>query len=152
MYSEKKCLGWREWISLPKWKIKKIKAKLDTGAKTSALHAENVEIFKSRGKMKVRFHIFPLQRDKRKSKKIVAELIELRKVKSSVGNETERPVVMTDLQVGDEVWTVEITLVNRDIMGFRMLIGRQALKHRFLIDPGRSFLSKRRTKSLIELL
>ncbi|OQW53658.1 MAG: hypothetical protein A4S09_07070 [Proteobacteria bacterium SG_bin7] len=152
MYTNKICLGWREWVSLPTWKINKIKAKLDSGARTSALHAEDVEIYRSRGRSKVRFRVFPLQKSKRRSRKITAELIELRKVRSSDGVVTERPVVSTDLSIGDEVWPIEVTLVNRDIMGFRMLIGRAALKHRAVIDPGRSYLAKKRTLSLIELL
>ncbi len=152
MYSNKICLGWREWVSLPTWKINKIKAKLDTGARTSALHAEDVEIYKLRGRSRVRFRVFPFQKNKKKSRRISAELVELRKVRSSDGFVSERPVVSTDLCIGEEVWPVEITLVNRDIMGFRMLIGRGALKHRIVIDPGRSFLAKKRTLSLIELL
>lgn len=152
MYANKTCWGWREWVSLPSWKINKIKAKLDSGARTCALHAEDVEIYRSHGRSKVKFRVFPLQDSKRRSRKIVAELVELRKVRSSNGVVTERPVVSTDLCIGDEIWPIEVTLVNRDIMGFRMLIGRAALKHRAVIDPGRSFLAKKRTLSLIELL
>lgn len=152
MNTAKKCLGWREWVRLPDWGVKKIKAKLDTGAKTSALHAEDVKIVKFRGKKYVKFRVFPFQRDKKKSKKIRAELLDVRPVKSSGGHVTQRPVVLTHLQIDDEIWPIQITLVNRDIMGFRMLIGRQALKHRFLIDPGKSFLMRKRKISLIELL
>lgn len=150
--TQKKCLGWKEWVRLPDLGNIKIKAKLDTGAKTSALHAEDVKYIKFRGKRAVSFYLFPLQRDKTKSKKVRAELLDVRRVKDSGGHVTVRPVIITHLQIGDEVWPIEITLINRDIMGFRMLIGRQALKGRFLIDPEKSYLAKKKKISLIELL
>lgn len=152
MIVAKKCLGWREWVRLPDWGVNNIKAKLDTGAKTSALHAEDVKIIKFRGKKYVKFLVFPFQRDKTRSKKVKAELLDVRPVRSSGGHVTQRPVIITHLQIDNEVWPIEITLINRDIMGFRMLIGRQALKRRFLIDPGKSFLMKKKKNSSLELL
>jgi hypothetical protein len=137
-------VGWREWIFLSDLSRQKIKAKIDTGARTSALHAEEIEIFKRGNKKWVRFIILPVQKSKEKMKHVEAELIESRMVRSSVGTETIRPVIATNIQIGNYVYPIELTLVNRDIMGFRMLIGRQALKDRFIIDPGDSFVQSRK--------
>jgi hypothetical protein len=139
----KEAVGWREWIHLPELCPTKIKAKIDTGAKTSAIHAEDIVVFKRGKKRYVRFTLLPTQRSQRKSKVVVMELVEKRMVRSSVGTETVRPVVRTILKIGKYQFPIEMTLVNRDIMGFRMLIGREALKGLFVVDPARSFaLSK----------
>lgn len=145
---QKTIIGWREWIHLPELLGTKIKAKIDTGARTSAIHAEDIE-FIVRNKIKyVRFKILPSQGSDKKSKVVELELIEKRKVRSSVGTETIRPVVKTNLKIGEHELEIEMTLVNRDIMGFRMLIGRQALNGPFLVDPQKSFLvSKELNKS-----
>lgn len=140
----KPTLGWREWVSLPSLQVKKIKAKIDSGAKTSALHAENIEYFTRKKARWVRFKIYPLQNSKKNGVKVSAPLIDERKVKSSVGHETLRPVIEALLSIGAQKWLIELTLVNRDLMGFRMLIGRQALKGHFLIDPGKSFLQSKK--------
>lgn len=125
----------------------KIKAKIDTGAKTSAIHAEDIKIFRRGSKRLVRFTLLPTQDSKRKSKVVEMEFVEKRKIRSSVGTETIRPVVRTLLKIGPYQYPIEMTLVNRDIMGFRMLIGREALKGLFLVDPGASFkLSKELNK------
>jgi hypothetical protein len=141
-------IGWREYIDLPDLKAKGIKVKVDTGATTSALHAENISIFTKNGKKKVSFTIYPKQRNKVKKVHAVADLVEMRNVRSSTGHLTERPVIRTTIRIGDEgPFEIEITLVNRDIMGFRMLLGRKALKKRFLVHPGKSFLiSEKPTK------
>lgn len=134
-------IGWREYIDLPDFKAKGIKVKVDTGAATSALHAEDISIFTKNGKKKVSFTIYPKQKNKTKKVHAVAELIEMRKIRSSTGHLTERPVVRTLIRIGnEEPFEIDITLVNRDIMGFRMLLGRKALKKRFLVHPGKSFL------------
>jgi len=132
-------MGWREWVALPDLEIEKIKVKVDTGARSSVLHAEEVSFFKLKGQKKVRFVIYPIQRDNRK--KIIAEahFLGFRYVRSSSGHEETRPVIQTTLAVNGLSWPIEITLTNRDIMGFRMLLGRQALKD-FVILPNRSFL------------
>lgn len=117
-----------------------IKAKIDTGAKTSAIHAEDIKIIKRGQKRFVRFKLLPDQKSDQKSKVVEMEMIEKRKVRSSIGHESVRPVVKTILNIGDYSYPIELTLVNRDIMGFRMLIGRQALIKKFLINPHRSFL------------
>ena len=133
-------IGWREWIALPEFEIANIKAKIDTGARSSALHAYDVEPFTRRGARYVRFKVHPYQRDTRFTRRAEAPLIDMRPVKNSGGTSELRPVVETLLHLGDTAFTIELTLTNRDEMGFRMLLGRQAVRGRFVIDPGRSFL------------
>lgn len=137
---EKDIIGWREWVFLPELNDAKIKAKIDTGAKTSALHAENIEIFKKKRKKFVRFELYPHQHDNESATIIEAPLIEHRKVKSSIGIETERPVILTTIVIGDFSYPIEFTLIDRNMMGFRMLIGRDAIKERFLVNPSKSFI------------
>lgn len=144
----KDILGWREWIDFQSLKIKNVKAKVDTGARTSALHAEDIEFFKKNGKQYVRFTVHPDQKSKSRKKRCEAKLVETRKVKSSVGTMTKRPVIMTTISIGNYEWDIEITLVNRDIMGFRMLLGREAMRGHFLVDPGKSYvLGKGKSKT-----
>jgi len=133
-------LGWREWVTLPDLKIESIKAKVDTGARTSTLHAVNIEFLEKNNKTFVKFDVYPEQRSKEKLVKCEAPLLETRKIKSSVGNATKRPVVKTKICVGEFEWDIELTLVNRDIMGFRMLLGREAMRGHFLVDPGKSYV------------
>lgn len=142
----KPTLGWREWVQMLDFGPAKIKAKIDTGARTSAIHAEDIVIFRRKGKRMVRFRLYPVQRSREKALLVETELLEKRKVRSSVGHETNRPVIVVHLTIGQFSWPIELTLVNRDIMGFRMLIGRQAIRKRFLVDPGRSFLIGKKKK------
>lgn len=132
-------MGWREWIALPELGIAAIKAKVDTGAATSALHAFDLEFFSRRGVDMVRFKVHPLQRDSGATVVCEAPLLGRRKVRSSSGQAAVRPVIAAQVEVCGERWPVEITLAQRDAMGFRMLLGRQALRRRFFVDPGRSF-------------
>lgn len=136
----KASLGWREVLSLPDLHIPAIRVKVDSGARTSALHAEDIEFFHRNGKARVRFTVVPDPKKSHKKLKKEAVLIEKRMVRSSIGVSTHRPVIETLIRVGDEEWPIELTLVNRDLMGFPMLLGRTAIRGRFLIDPGRSFL------------
>lgn len=138
----RKIIGWREWLCLPGLNIRKIKVKVDTGARSSALHAENVEFVRHKGVERVRFIIFPLQKNKTKHVWAEADLVDFRAVRSSSGHHEIRPVIVTGVRLLDRTWPIEITLTQRDIMGFRMLLGRQAVKGLFLVDPGRSFLAK----------
>lgn len=140
-------IGWREWVSLPELGIDAVKVKIDTGARSSALHAFDVETFHRRGKTMIRFKVHPQQRDSRTTVSAVAELLEYRRVKSSGGHETLRPVVLTVVQLLGQSWPIELTLVSRDAMGFRMLLGRQAVRGRFLVDPGKSYLGGKRPGS-----
>lgn len=141
--SDKLTVGWREWVSLPDMGVEWIKAKIDTGARSSSLHAFNVEPFRRGGKELVRFHVQPFQRDSRTSIPTEAELLEFRQVRSSGGHETIRPVICTTLELLGTRCTIELTLASRDTMGFRMLLGRQALRQRFLIDPEVSYFGGR---------
>ncbi len=141
--SEIQTIGWREWLCLPSFAIKKIKAKIDTGARTSSLHAFDIEEFKKGKKTFVRFSIHPHQKDNLRSVHCQAELIEKRKVKDSGGKITLRPVIITKARLGSTEWDIEVTLTSRDEMGFRMLLGRQAVRGLFMINPARSFLFKK---------
>lgn len=134
-------IGWREWVVLPELGVPAIKAKVDTGARSSSLHAYDVQIFRVDGVDRVRFKVHPFQRDSRQT--IVAEhdLLEQRWVKSSGGHETLRPVILAKVELMGRRWPIELTLMNRDTMGFRMLLGRQAVRGRFLVEPGRSYLA-----------
>lgn len=134
-------IGWREWVALPELGIKEIKAKIDTGARSSALHAFDLEEFTRKGKPWVRFVVHPVQRSPHPEIECSAPLVDRRLVRSSGGRTTLRPVIHTPVALGGSVWPIEITLVNRDVMGFRMLLGRQAVRGRFLVNPGRSFLN-----------
>lgn len=136
-------VGWREWLELPDIGIEAIKAKVDTGARSSALHAFDVEIFQQGGKEMVRFKVHPFQRDREVTVEGVAELIDRRRVRSSEGTESMRPVILTHVKLLDQLWPIEVTLTRRDTMGFRMLLGRQAVRCRFLVEPGRSYLAGR---------
>lgn len=137
-------IGWREWVGLPDLNIPQIKVKVDSGARTSALHAENIRLIKRKdGRTTVSFTVVPLQ-DKSTRVQAKATLVDRRWVKSSTGATTLRPVISTLMKVGEDAWPVEITLINRDMMGFRMLVGREALRGRYLIDPARSFIHIRK--------
>ncbi|MCA9660421.1 MAG: ATP-dependent zinc protease [Myxococcales bacterium] len=133
-------IGWREWVGLPELGIPAVKAKIDTGARTSALHAVNVERFQRRGEAWVRFEVHPHQRDLENSVIAEAAVIDERTVRNSGGHAEHRPVIKTQVEIGESVVEIELTLTNRALMGFRMLLGREAVRHRFLVDPGDSFL------------
>lgn len=129
-------LGWREWLVLPELGIPALKAKVDTGARTSALHAFGVEKLPGR---RVRFRVHPNQKDD--ADEIVAEaaLIDERIVRTSGGHSELRPVIRTLVRMGALELPVELTLSNRALLGFRMLLGREAIRGRFVIDPQRSY-------------
>lgn len=133
-------IGWREWIGLPDFGVLAIKAKIDSGAQTSALHADSIKIFSRAGRKHVRFTLHPLQKRSDIEIECEVELLEMRKVRSSSGHLSVRPAVILEVALGGIRWPIEVTLVNRDVMGFRMLLGRQAIRKRFLIDCGRSYL------------
>lgn len=135
--------GWREWVSLPGIGVEWIKAKLDTGARSSAIHAFHMEELHRDGALWVRFLVHPWQRSAEDGTWAELPVHDRRVVRSSTGHEQERYVVLMDLSlVGREI-TAEMTLSRRDEMGFRMLIGREALRQGFLVDPGRSYLGGR---------
>lgn len=132
-------VGWREWVSLPALGVAAIKVKVDTGARTSALHAEEVECFRQRGRRFVRFVVHPLQRRHDVLVRCQAEVTDERLVSDSGGHKERRLVIVTPIQLGALEWQTEITLTDRDPMRFRMLLGRTALSGRFLVDPGASY-------------
>ncbi len=136
-------VGWREWVALPDLGVSCTKAKVDTGARTSALHAFDVEDFERDGERWARFEIHPNQRTARGAVLAEAKLVDLRPVRSSSGRAEHRWVIETTIELAGERWPVEVTLTRRDAMGFRMLVGRQALRRRFVVDPGRSWVGGR---------
>lgn len=139
-------VGWREWASLPDLGVDQIKVKIDTGAATSALHAEDIRITRKGKKKFVSFTIYPTQKSKEPQIRCKTELVEKREVRSSSGHSSHRPVIKTNLFLGNMFWPIEVTLVNRDVMGFRMLLGRSALRRRLLVDSGRSFVHAKPNK------
>lgn len=140
-------LGWREWVSLPGLGIDRIKAKIDTGARTSALHAFDVRLVEDNDKKLVKFCIHPEQKNLDKVIECEAVLLDEREVKDSGGHSENRYVIETDILIGSHLHTAEVTLTNRDSMGFRMLIGRTAMKGHYLVDPGKSYVTGKRKKT-----
>lgn len=137
-------IGWREWVSLPDLGIHSIKAKIDTGARTSALHAFSLKPFKEGNQEKIAFDIHPLQQNTAQVVTCVADVIDLRMVTDSGGHTEERYVITTPITIGGSTWDIEITLTERDTMLFRMLLGRSAIRKRYLVNPGRSFITTRK--------
>ncbi|WP_314647685.1 ATP-dependent zinc protease [uncultured Microbacterium sp.] len=135
--------GWREWVSLPDLGVDWIKAKIDTGARTSSLHAFDVHEFTQDGEPWVRFKVKPWQDSQEDAVVVELPIHDRREVRSSSGHAQERLVVELLIRLVDREVLAEVTLSNRDEMGFRMLIGREALRQGFSVDPARSFLGAR---------
>lgn len=144
------CVGWREWVSLPGLAIPYIKAKVDTGARTSALHTFALESYQDFGRQMVRFSIHPLQKRDDVSRHCSAEVIDRRWVTDSGGHREFRYIIRTPLRVGDREWPIEITLTSRETMRFRMLLGRTAMQHNFVVVPEASYLLGRPREEVIE--
>ncbi|MFM9988258.1 30S ribosomal protein S6--L-glutamate ligase [Flavobacterium sp.] len=140
MLAQKLILGSEEWCSFPDLNIPIIKARVDSGAKTSALHAVNIAPFVRDNENWVKFDINPIQNNTKAVKHCEAKLIDKRVVKSSSGYREQRFVIQTELKIGEATWKIEMTLTNRDSMGFRMLLGREAMSGRVLVDPEQKYL------------
>lgn len=133
-------VGWRERVSLPDLGIHKINAKIDSGAKTSSLYAKDLNFYQKDGKQYVRFSIQPSKASESGHKTASAEVLEYRRIKSSNGQVERRPVIVTKIKFQKQEWLAEVTLTSRENMKYPMLLGRQAMNNRFLINPGRSYL------------
>lgn len=140
-------VGWREWVALPDLGLPAVKAKVDTGAKTSSLHAFDLETFREGGRERVRFGVHPLQDNEQLTVWAEADVVDERHVTSSSGHEELRVVIRTPLRLGDLTWPVEVTLTDRRSMRLRMLLGREALAGQLLVDASLSYLHGRRPRA-----
>lgn len=136
-------IGWREWVQMPEFGVTEIKAKVDTGADNSSLHAFNIKRFERDGVRYVSFEIHPRQRKHQPSIVCEAEVVKERKVRNPGGRTQLRPVIRTRLRVAGREFEALINLTTRDEMTFRMLLGRRSIRNEFLVDPGRSYLGGR---------
>lgn len=150
MLQNKIILGSEEWCSFPELGIPTIKARVDSGAKTSALHAINIAPFIKEGQNWVKFDINPIQNNVKTVIHCEAPLVDKRIVKSSSGYREQRYVIQTSLDIGKSKWLIEMTLTNRDSMGFRMLLGREAMSGRVLVDPEQQYLLGQPTNDNLE--
>jgi hypothetical protein len=139
-------IGWREWVSMPELGVKRIKAKIDTGARSSSVHAFDVKTFFKEDQEFVQFSIHPAQGRDQPEIAAVAPILERRLIRSSNGEAEYRIVIRATLSLLGQQFPIDLTLANRDAMGFRMLIGREALRGRFVVDAQRSFLAGRPAK------
>ncbi|MGZ4446518.1 MAG: ATP-dependent zinc protease family protein [Nocardioides sp.] len=135
--------GWREWVSLPTAGVPWVKAKLDTGARSSSIHAFDLVEVERDGERLVRYSVHPWQRSDNDVVEVESPVLDTRLVRSSSGHSEERFVVPMELVICGRSVTAEMTLSRRDEMGFRMLVGREALRQGYVVDPGRSYLGGR---------
>jgi len=143
---DKLVLGWREWVGLPELGLGSIKAKVDTGARTSALHAFELDTFTENGIHRVNFKIHPIQKDSDTVVSCVADIIDKRVVTDSGGHREQRYIISTELAIGSWSWPIEITLTARDNMMFRMLLGRTAINGIALVDSSRSYVTGKKPR------
>lgn len=133
-------IGWREWLALPALGLPAIKAKIDTGARTSALHAFKIEEFERAEEPWLRFYLYPHKHHPKHNVQCEVPWLEKRIVSDSGGHREQRYVIVTPLQIADKQWPIEITLTNRENMRFLMLLGRTAMNKNLLINPNASYL------------
>ncbi|MGA9279505.1 ATP-dependent zinc protease [Ilumatobacter sp.] len=136
-------IGWREWVAFPEWGVAAMKAKTDTGARTSALHATDIEEFERDGVRWARFVMHPWQRNDDDPHPVEAPCVDQRAVTSSSGTRSVRPVISAVIDLDGSPHDIELTLTRRDEMGFRMLLGRNAMAGRYIIDPSLSYVTGR---------
>lgn len=141
-------IGWREWVELPELGVEAIKAKVDTGARSSSIHVFDLHEYEKEGKTWVRYKLHPIQRKSTPTLEVNSEVLEYRSVRSSSGKATRRPVIVTTLNMLGRSFPVELTLASRDKMGFRMLLGREAIRGKFLVDSGRSYLGTKPVRKM----
>ncbi|MEZ5376940.1 MAG: ATP-dependent zinc protease [Acidimicrobiales bacterium] len=137
-------IGWREWVGLPGLGIDAVKAKIDTGARTSAIHAFGIQPFEAEGVEWVRFQVHPRQRSRLPTITCEAPIHDRRLIRSSNGQQQSRIIIKTRIEMAGATWPIELSLASRDELGFRMLIGRQGLGRKVLIDPARSYVTGKR--------
>ena len=137
-------------MSLPRLGISAIKAKLDTGAKTSALHAWDITLRTVDGRQWVRFRVHPMQQDKVTSVVCEAPLSDQRLVTNSSGTSERRYIISTELQVGPSCWPIELSLTNREAMEYPMILGREAMRDRLIVDPRASFRAMRDQERVVD--
>lgn len=144
---QKRAAGWREWVGLPSIGVESIKAKLDTGARTSALHAFNIKTYWSKGELWAKFFVHPFQVDDSREIACRARIEDIRTVSNPGGRRQRRLVIRTEIRLGDETWPIDLSLTDRDEMGFRLLIGRTAMHRHLIVDPDRSYLLGKRKRA-----
>ena len=133
-------IGWREWVSFPDLGVDRVKAKIDTGAKTSSIHAFRIKTLDRDGALYAEFYLHPVQKKKKPEVFCAAPVVDKRAIRSSNGAVEDRLIIRTMLRMGEREWPIDLSLTNRDAMGFRLLLGRDAFTRRFLINPKASFL------------
>lgn len=146
---DKTLIGWKEWLALPELNIPAVKAKIDTGARTSALHTFQLDEFTDQGRRMIRFGVHPLQKRQDVELFCVAPILERRRIKDSGGHVETRYLIETNTRIGQLLIPIKITLTNRDGMLFRMLLGRKAVENQFIVDPARAYLHGRTNGRLI---
>jgi len=150
--SSKIQIGWQEWCALPKLHIPAIKTKIDTGAKTSALHAWDIDTFHRHGELYVHFMVHPIQRNSRIHCFCTSHVVDKRSIMNTAGHKENRYIITTPITLGSTTWEIEIGLTNRDPLAFRMLLGRDALKGHTLIDPAKTLCQGKMSSRILKKL
>ncbi len=135
-------IGWRERVNLPEFGIRGISAKTDTGARSSSLHAYDIEEFENQGNLWIQFYVRPSRKKHNTEILCRAEVLDVRRVKNSGGQSTRRYFIRTELELGNQRWAIDLSLADRKSMGYRMLLGRTAMQDRFLVKPDKSYLTR----------
>ncbi len=148
----KTMIGWEEWVSLPKLKLPLIKVKIDTGAKISALHAVNIKAVTRNNEKCVKFTTHPFINDPKIERTVCLPIYDERNITSSNGEKESRYIICTPLKINHQVFDIEISLTNRSLMRFPMLLGREAIAQFAFVDPSRSYCLGKRTSTYAKSL